>query len=82
VNCDELLDLLLDYVGGDLVVEQRTTVEVHLSGCERCGILIHSYTQTVRLARALPQCCMSAEFEARLKKELEPHLSQETGTAE
>ncbi len=74
MTCQELRDLLPDYVCGDMVVETRETVEVHVTGCDRCGTLIQTYTHTVRVARKLPKCNLSPECLARLRKALEPHL--------
>ena len=75
MNCDELLELLLDYVGGELVVEQRQTVEIHISGCPNCTIRIETYRQTVTLARALPRCDrLPPAVEERLRKALESEL--------
>ena len=50
MTCDELLGFLHDYVGGDLVVECRETLEVHVKGCERCGVIIQTYRHTVAVA--------------------------------
>jgi len=78
VTCEELLELLQDYIGNGLVVEHRTTVEFHIRGCEHCGILVHSYTHTVRVARALPKCKpLPAAFEARLRSVLESELKDD-----
>ena len=75
MNCQELLDLMLEYVGGELVVEHRRTVEVHLSSCADCMIRIETYRHTVRLARALPRCDrLPAAVEERLRKLLEAEL--------
>ena len=57
MNCQELIDLLLDYVGGELVVEQHRTVEIHLTGCSHCVRLVESYRHTIRFARGF---CPSA----------------------
>jgi anti-sigma factor RsiW len=76
VTCEELYQMLHDYVGGALVVESRTTVEVHINGCEHCGVLVHSYTHTVRVARALPRCGLPPAFEARLRAVIEPELKE------
>jgi len=76
VTCKELLDILHDYLDGDLVVEQRQTVEVHVSGCKDCTIRIETYRHTVRLARALPKCDkLPPSVEERLRKALEPELN-------
>jgi hypothetical protein len=78
VNCQELLDLLLDYVGGELVIEKHQTLEIHLRGCNKCVTIVNSYRYTMRLARALPKCeRLPSEVEDRLRKVLAPHLGGE-----
>jgi anti-sigma factor RsiW len=75
MNCQDILELLLDYVGGELVVETHRTVELHLSGCDRCVTLVESYRHTIRFARALPKCAqLPPAVEERLRKALKPHL--------
>jgi anti-sigma factor RsiW len=76
MNCEDLLRLLVDYVAGELRVEHRHTVEVHMAGCERCRVVVQTYTHTVRLARQLPRCGpLPPEVEARLRRALEPVLN-------
>jgi len=75
MTCEELLGLLLDYVGDELVVEHRTTVETHIAGCKNCTVLVETYTHTVRLTRALPKCgTLPPAVEARLRAAIEPEL--------
>jgi anti-sigma factor RsiW len=78
MTCQELHDLLFDYIGGELIVEQRQTIEIHISGCPDCTIRIETYRHTVRLARALPKCGpLPPAVEERLRKVVEPHLTSE-----
>lgn len=78
MTCEELHDLLQDYAGGELVVESRTTVEVHVSGCANCGVLIQSYTHIIRVARALPKCGpLPPSLEARLRAAVLPELKRD-----
>jgi anti-sigma factor RsiW len=80
MNCQELLDLLHDYIGGELVIELHRTVEIHITGCNNCLMLVESYRHTIRLARALPKCeRLPAAVEDRLRKLLAPHLGSEGG---
>jgi predicted anti-sigma-YlaC factor YlaD len=75
MNCQELRDLLTDYETGDLVIEQRQVIEIHLNGCQSCGVLVETYRCTIRLARALPKRGqLPPSLEARLRQALEPHL--------
>jgi anti-sigma factor RsiW len=70
-----LIDLLHDYVGEELVIEQRRTVEIHMTGCKDCTIRVETYRHTVRLARALPRCDkLPPSVEERLRRALEPEL--------
>lgn len=77
MNCQELLEVLLDYVNGELLLESRTTVDIHISGCPHCGLLVQSYVHTVRFAKALPKCKLPAAFEAKLRAVLEPEFTNE-----
>jgi hypothetical protein len=78
MNCQELLDLLHDYIGGELVIELHRTVEIHITGCNNCLMLVESYRHTIRLARALPKCeRLPAAVEDRLRKLLAPHFGGE-----
>jgi anti-sigma factor RsiW len=77
MNCQELLDLLLDYVGGELIVETHRTVEAHLTGCPNCLTIVETYRHTIRFASALPKCGKLPEgVEERLRKFLDPHLNE------
>ena len=76
MNCKELMDALVDYLGEELVVESRETFEVHVRGCPKCEVYVASYTHTVKFARALPKCgSLPPAVEERLRKVLEPELA-------
>lgn len=78
MTCAELMAALMDYTGGELVVEHRETVEVHISGCAKCESYVATYTHTTRLVRALPKCgALPPALEARLRKALEAELGGE-----
>ena len=78
MTCDELMAALVDYLGGELVIEHRETFQLHIDGCAKCGAYVATYTHTVRVSRALPKCgSLPPEFEARLRKVLGPELGEE-----
>ena len=77
MTCNELLQILHEYVGGELVVDKHKTVQVHLDGCENCVRLVETYTHTIRFAKSLPKCGkLPAEVEARLRRVIEPELTK------
>ncbi len=79
MTCEELMAVLADYVGGELVVEHHATVKIHIDGCAKCGSYVATYTHTIRISRALPKCGqLSAAFEAKLRAALAEHLGEAT----
>lgn len=79
MTCRELLRLLYEYVGGELIAEQRQTVEIHVAGCAHCQVVVQTYRHTVRLARQLPRCPpLPPDVEARLRRALGPELRDRT----
>jgi hypothetical protein len=81
------MNLLIDYVGDELAVESfqtsRQTVEIHISGCEACAILVETYVCTFHFARALPKCgSLPPAVEARLRAVIEPELMKGDKPAE
>ncbi|MBP3958468.1 hypothetical protein J8F10_24740 [Gemmata sp. G18] len=78
MTCTELAALLVDYLGGELVVEHHETVTVHISGCKKCEVFVATYRHTVSVARALPKCgALPPAFEARLRAALGDTLGTE-----
>jgi anti-sigma factor RsiW len=50
LTCKEALDFLMDYLDGELPIEQRRAFEEHLRECPSCVRYIESYRATVVLA--------------------------------
>jgi hypothetical protein len=71
VSCEEFVDLLLDFVGGDLTPEQRAVIEHHLCGCRPCVQHFEEYQLTIRVTRLLPKRDpLPPSLEARLRAAL------------
>ncbi|HET6574799.1 MAG TPA: zf-HC2 domain-containing protein [Fimbriiglobus sp.] len=71
MSCEELVGVLLDFVGGDLSPEQRAVIEQHLCGCPPCGQHVEEYRLTIRVTRLLPKADpLPPAFEARLRAAL------------
>ena len=66
--CREVVEVLIDYVDGDMTVEHRALFERHLCGCLQCFAYLETYRATIRLTRALPKCePLPPALEARLR---------------
>ena len=51
MRCQELVELVTDYLEGALSPEDRARFEVHLSECEGCRAYLEQMRMTVRLVR-------------------------------
>ncbi|RLB54541.1 MAG: hypothetical protein DRJ42_08900 [Deltaproteobacteria bacterium] len=52
VRCSEVLDVLSDFVDGDIDDAMRTRVEAHLQGCENCARFGKSFGGVVEAMRS------------------------------
>lgn len=66
-QCQELVDLLLEFVDGTLAPEREAEFRKHLCGCLPCYIYLETYHTTIQLTRSLPKVEMPKEMETRLK---------------
>jgi anti-sigma factor RsiW len=70
--CQEVVELVTDYLEGTLSRSQRRRFEAHLGGCENCTEYLEQMKTTIRLTGRLrgedlsPQ--MRAEFEALYRR--------------
>lgn len=74
-DCPRMMDLLVDYMEGELTDDQQAHLEKHLSGCPPCTAFMSSYERAgeisrVALAREMP-AEMKGKLLAFLREELE-----------
>lgn len=53
ISCQDLSDLLLDYLASELDDELRRAVDQHLNACPSCFAFCHTYRMTISLSRKL-----------------------------
>jgi anti-sigma factor RsiW len=70
MTCRELVDLLIDFLDGDLPEERRRILETHLSLCEPCLKYLETYKVTIKLTRRLPDVPPPPELLQKLKAAL------------
>ena len=66
-QCQELVDLLLEFVDGTLEPEREAQFRRHLCGCLPCYVYLETYHATIQLTRTLPKVEMPKEMEDRLR---------------
>jgi len=81
-RCQECIELLVDYLEGDLPPERARALEIHLELCPSCVCFLRTYKGTVDVARNLPVDEIPPELIRRLidflKREKEATLPPPT----
>jgi anti-sigma factor RsiW len=66
VDCTRLVELLADYLAGELTRDEAELLEWHLDGCQPCVAFVNTYRGTIRVAKKLAAAEMPAELKQRL----------------
>ena len=66
VRCQECIDLLVDYLEGELPPERARALDIHLELCPPCVAFVRTYKGTVDVARNLPVDEIPPELTQRL----------------
>ncbi len=65
-RCQECVDLLVDYLEGELPRERGRALDIHLEMCPSCVSFVRTYKGTVDVARTLPLDEIPPELTQRL----------------
>ncbi|MFN4261562.1 MAG: anti-sigma factor family protein [Gemmataceae bacterium] len=71
MTCQELIDLLIDFIDGELPPERVHYVEEHLRICRHCVTYVQTYRITIQLTRKLPCAAPPPRLLQRLQAALE-----------
>jgi anti-sigma factor RsiW len=66
LSCQELVELVTDYLEGVLREEERADLERHLEGCDGCREYIEQMRATVELTGSLTPADLAPEAEQAL----------------
>jgi anti-sigma factor RsiW len=53
ITCQEVVELLNDYLEGELTEVDRLRVAAHLEGCDGCTTILEEFRETIRLTGML-----------------------------
>lgn len=72
MTCQELLELLAEYVAQELEADVLVLFEKHVGECPSCGGVVETYKLTLVVVKSLPQQCdpLPDEVSNRLKAAL------------
>ena len=65
-TCASGVELLMDYLEGELPADVRAAIEQHVAGCPRCVAFVESYRATPRILRDATAATLPADLEASL----------------
>jgi anti-sigma factor RsiW len=54
ITCEELVELVTEYLEGALTPAARERIELHLAGCDGCSAHLEQVRAVLRVAGALP----------------------------
>lgn len=61
LSCQEVVELVTDYLEGALESEEHARVEQHLAGCTKCDAYLDQIRTTIRLVGRVDAASLSAE---------------------
>jgi predicted anti-sigma-YlaC factor YlaD len=61
LSCQEIVELVTDYLEGVLDPEEHARVEQHLAGCTKCGAYLDQIRTTIRLIGRVDAASLSAD---------------------
>jgi anti-sigma factor RsiW len=64
--CQELVELVTDYLEGALSRRDHARFEAHLAGCPHCTVYVEQFRETFRLTGTLRESDVSPEAAAAL----------------
>ena len=76
VSCEELNQLLIDYVDGTLSSDDHTRLEAHFTDCPNCLAMMKTYRETIAFCRELFSHSMPFEIRTRLSRFLDEKLQE------
>lgn len=51
IDCERLVEVLSDYVDGELDESLCSVLEKHIAGCENCRVVVDTLRKTIQLYR-------------------------------
>lgn len=66
LTCQELVELVTDYLDGVMPADERARFEAHLDDCPYCSTYLDQIRQTIRLTGRLSEATLPEEIRAAL----------------
>jgi|YNPNPStandDraft_1061719.scaffolds.fasta_scaffold00937_5 anti-sigma factor RsiW len=70
-SCRAIVEVLCDYIEGELPPEEERELDSHMADCPPCLSFLKTYRKTTEICRSLSPEEIPAELKERLKRFLE-----------
>jgi anti-sigma factor RsiW len=77
--CASGVELLMDYLEGELDAETRDAIDAHVAACARCAAFIDSYRATPEILRRATARSLPADLAAALLRSVRERLAGRPG---
>ncbi len=74
VTCQQVIELLSDYINGDISPEDKLLLEKHFEGCRNCENFLATLRQSVNLLKEIKCEDIPAEVSLRLRSALKSKI--------
>ncbi|ETW96179.1 anti-sigma factor family protein [Candidatus Entotheonella palauensis] len=68
LTCQQVTDVIIDYLTGDMQPETKRLFSDHLEGCPDCHAFFNTYNGTVRATRSLSYDAVPDEMRNRVRQ--------------
>jgi len=66
ISCQEVVELVTDYLDGSLSHRERKAFEEHLSGCPHCTNYLDQMRQTIKMTGRLTEEALEPQLRERI----------------
>jgi predicted anti-sigma-YlaC factor YlaD len=68
LSCQQLTELVTDYLEGRMSLGKRLSFRLHLMMCSRCRAYLRQMKETIRVLGHLPEATMPADVEEQMRR--------------
>jgi anti-sigma factor RsiW len=76
LTCEQVTELIIDYLSGELEPTTRQTFEAHLRGCKDCAAFLQTYRETIRATQSLRYEDIPHEMQSRVQQFLQEKMQR------
>ena len=80
-TCQQVTEVIIDYLSGDMEAAATAAFERHLQGCRDCGAFFNTYQGTLRATRSLSYEQLPTELSSRVLRFLHQSIQDSSSSS-